>query len=127
MLEYAFVWYLLAIAAHALPEPRPTERWYGAAYKAVQLASANLDRFQSARMRRQKETHKRLMVLAYASIVTAAVARIPGLFPLGPLAFFAVSFLFVIAGAVLLGAAWFSVLAARSHSLVTRSNACGSR
>jgi Na+/H+ antiporter NhaD/arsenite permease-like protein len=35
--------------------------------------------------RRDKETHKRLMLLAYASIITAAVARLPGVLPLGPL------------------------------------------
>jgi hypothetical protein len=48
--------------------------------------------------RRNKEAHKRLMVLAYASIITAAVARMPGILPLGPLVFFALSFLFVVAG-----------------------------
>ena len=35
-------------------------------------------------LRRDKETHKRLMVLAYVSIITAAVARLPGVLPLGP-------------------------------------------
>ena len=48
--------------------------------------------------RRDKEAHKRLMLLAYVSIITAAVARLPGLLPLGPLAFFGLSFLFVVAG-----------------------------
>jgi hypothetical protein len=50
--------------------------------------------------RRTKETHKRLMLLAYVSIITAAVARLPGLLALGPLVFFGLSFLFVVAGAV---------------------------
>ena len=50
--------------------------------------------------RRDKESHKRLMLLAYVSIITAAVARIPGLLPLGPLAFFGLSFLFAVAGMV---------------------------
>ena len=50
--------------------------------------------------RRDKEAHKRLMLLAYASIITAAVARLPGMLPLGPLAFFGVAFLFVIMGIV---------------------------
>jgi hypothetical protein len=49
-------------------------------------------------MRRNREAHKRLMLLAYVSIITAAVARLPGLLPLGPLVFFSLSFLFVIAG-----------------------------
>jgi hypothetical protein len=49
--------------------------------------------------RREKESHKRLMLLAYVSIITAAVARIPGVFPYGPFAFFGLSFLFVVAGA----------------------------
>lgn len=50
--------------------------------------------------RRDREAHKRLMLLAYISIVTAAIARLPGVLPLGPPAFFGLSFLFVIAAAV---------------------------
>jgi hypothetical protein len=38
--------------------------------------------------RRQREAHKRLMLLAYLSIITAAIARLPGVFPYGPPAFF---------------------------------------
>lgn len=52
------------------------------------------------RMRRNKEAHKRLMLLAYVSIITAAVARIPGVLPYGPLAFFGLSLLFVAAGVI---------------------------
>ena len=48
--------------------------------------------------RRDREAHKRLMVLAYVSIITAAIARMPGILPLGPLVFFALSFLFAVAG-----------------------------
>lgn len=50
--------------------------------------------------RRNKETHKRLMLLAYASIIVAAVARIPGVLSFGPLAFFGGALLFILAGAV---------------------------
>jgi len=50
--------------------------------------------------RRDKEAHKRLMVLAYVSIITAAVARLPGILPFGPLVFFGVAFLFAVAGMV---------------------------
>jgi hypothetical protein len=50
--------------------------------------------------RRDKEAHKRLMILAYVSIITAAVARMPGILPFGPLVFFGISFLFVVAGIV---------------------------
>jgi hypothetical protein len=50
--------------------------------------------------RRDREAHKRLMLLAYVSIITAAVARLPGVLPLGPLAFFGLAFLFVVAGIV---------------------------
>ena len=50
--------------------------------------------------RRDREAHKRLMLLAYISIVVAAVARLPGVLPLGPPAFFGLTFLFLIAGAV---------------------------
>lgn len=46
-------------------------------------------------LRRDKEAHKRLMLLAYVSIVVAAVARLPGVLSLGPPAFFGLSFLFV--------------------------------
>jgi hypothetical protein len=48
--------------------------------------------------RRQREAHKRLMLLAYVSIITAAVARIPGLVGAGPLVFFSLSFVFVLFG-----------------------------
>jgi len=50
--------------------------------------------------RRNREAHKRLMLLAYVSIITAAIARLPGVLPLGPPAFFGLSFLFVVAGAI---------------------------
>jgi uncharacterized membrane protein len=50
--------------------------------------------------RRNREAHKRLMLLAYVSIIVAAVARLPGVLPLGPLGFFGLSLLFVAAGAV---------------------------
>ena len=51
-------------------------------------------------LRRRKEAHKRLMLLAYVSIMAAPAARLPGLLPLGPFVFFGVAFVFVIAGAV---------------------------
>ena len=51
-------------------------------------------------LRRDKETHKRLMLLAYVSIVVAAVARLPGVLPYGPLAFFGLTFLFVVAAGI---------------------------
>jgi hypothetical protein len=50
--------------------------------------------------RRRPETHKRLMLLATISILTAAVARWPGVLPLGPLAFFAITDLFIVAGVI---------------------------
>lgn len=50
--------------------------------------------------RREKEAHKRLMLLAYISIVVAAVARLPGVLPLGPPGFFGLTLLFVAAGAI---------------------------
>ena len=48
--------------------------------------------------RRDREAHKRLMLLAYVSIIVAAVARLPGVLPLGPIAFFGLAFLFIVAG-----------------------------
>lgn len=51
-------------------------------------------------LRRDKETHKRLMLLAYVSIIVAAVARLPGVLAMGPPGFFGLSFLFVVAAAV---------------------------
>ena len=51
-------------------------------------------------MRRQKDAHKRLMLLAYVSIIAAATARLPGMLLLGPPAFFGLALLFVIAGVV---------------------------
>lgn len=51
-------------------------------------------------MRRDKEAHKRLMLLAYISIIVAAVARLPGVLPMGPLAFFGFGYLFVVVAAI---------------------------
>ena len=51
-------------------------------------------------LRRDKEMHKRLMLLAYVSIIVAAVARLPGVLAIGPPAFFGLSFLFVVAGMI---------------------------
>ena len=51
-------------------------------------------------LRRDKEAHKRLMVLAYVSMLAAATARLPGIGPLGPFAYFALAFVFILAGVV---------------------------
>ena len=51
-------------------------------------------------MRRNKEAHKRLMLLAYVSIIVAAMARLPGVIALGPFAFFGLAFVFMLAGIV---------------------------
>ncbi len=48
-------------------------------------------------LRRKKEAHKRLMLLAYTAILAAAVARFPGVMPLGPLWFFGLTFVPVLA------------------------------
>lgn len=50
--------------------------------------------------RRNKEAHKRLMLLAYISIIAAAVARLPGVLPLGPLGFYGIAFIFLVAGII---------------------------
>lgn len=51
-------------------------------------------------LRRHKEAHKRLMLLAYVSIIAAPAARLPGLLPLGPIAFYGIAFVFLAAGIV---------------------------
>jgi hypothetical protein len=48
-------------------------------------------------LRRRPDAHKRLMQIAMISISTAGIARIPGIAGLGPLAFFGVTDLFVVA------------------------------
>jgi hypothetical protein len=50
--------------------------------------------------RRNKEAHKRLMLLAYVSILTAAVARWPGVLPYGPLMFFGLTLIVLIVAVV---------------------------
>jgi len=50
--------------------------------------------------RRNLQSHKRWMLLATVNLVTAAIARWPGVLPLGPLAFFGLTDLFVIALAI---------------------------
>ena len=49
-------------------------------------------------LRRDKETHKRLMLMSYVSIVVAAIARVPGVLVLGPPGFTGLASLFVVAG-----------------------------
>ena len=49
--------------------------------------------------RKEKEAHKRLMLLAYSAIIGAAVARLPGILALGPPGF-TLSFLPVVGAAV---------------------------
>ena len=49
-------------------------------------------------LRKQSQAHKRLMLLATIVMLDAAIARLPGLFALGPIAFFAIQDLFVLAG-----------------------------
>jgi hypothetical protein len=51
-------------------------------------------------LRRKKEAHKRLMLLAYASLMAAPAARLPGMLTLGPLAFYSVALVFPVAGAI---------------------------
>jgi hypothetical protein len=50
--------------------------------------------------RRDREAHKRLMLLAYVSLLAAPIARIPGLLSLGPFGYFGLAFVFVVLGAV---------------------------
>ena len=51
-------------------------------------------------LRANREAHKRLMLLAYVCIVVAAVGRLPGVLPLGPLVYFALAFVFIVAGII---------------------------
>jgi hypothetical protein len=51
----------------------------------------------AAAMRRNAETHKRLMLLATINLITAAIARWPGVLSAGPVAFFGVTDLFIVA------------------------------
>lgn len=50
--------------------------------------------------RRDAQSHKRWMLLATTNLVTAAVARLPGIVSLGPPAFFGLTDLFIVALAV---------------------------
>ncbi len=50
--------------------------------------------------RRDRDAHKRLMLLAYVSIIAAATARAPGVGALGPLAFFGLAFAFALCGVI---------------------------
>lgn len=51
-------------------------------------------------LRRNKEAHKRLMLLAYVSILAAAAARLPGVPLTSPPVFFGIALAFAIAGIV---------------------------
>lgn len=48
-------------------------------------------------MRRTPAAHKRLMLLSTLAVITAGIARLPYVLPLGPLAFFGFTDLFVVA------------------------------
>jgi hypothetical protein len=48
--------------------------------------------------RRNPATHKRLMLLAMLAVITAAIARLPGVLSYGPPAFFGLTDLFLLAG-----------------------------
>jgi hypothetical protein len=50
--------------------------------------------------RNDKEKHKRLMILASTILMAAAIARWPGVLPLGPLAYYGITLLFVVIGIV---------------------------
>jgi hypothetical protein len=50
--------------------------------------------------RRERETHKRLMLVAYISLMAAPIARFPGLNAYGPLAFFGLAFMFLLMGII---------------------------
>ena len=50
--------------------------------------------------RRRSDFHKRLIMLATVEIITAAIARLPGMNTLGPLGFFGAADLFVVAIAI---------------------------
>ncbi|CAN0504960.1 unnamed protein product, partial [Phaeothamnion confervicola] len=50
--------------------------------------------------RSNAQAHKRLMLLATIAILDAAIARMPGMLTAGPLAFFALTDLFIVAGIV---------------------------
>ena len=50
--------------------------------------------------RRDKEAHKRLMLLAYVSIIAAATARLPGVQAFGPPGFFGLALMFVVAAVI---------------------------
>ena len=50
--------------------------------------------------RRDQQSHKRWMLLATVNLVTAAIARWPGMAPFGPLAFFGVTDMFIVALAI---------------------------
>ena len=51
-------------------------------------------------LRADKEVHKRLMLLAYISIIAAAVLRLPGVAPLGPFGSFGLAFIFLLAAVI---------------------------
>jgi len=51
-------------------------------------------------LRRDRETHKRLMLLAYISIIVAAVARLPRAQSFGPPGFFGLAFLFLLVAVI---------------------------
>lgn len=52
-------------------------------------------------LRRKKEAHKRLMLLAFASLLAAAVARLPGVIALGPIGFYGLAILPVLTAGIL--------------------------
>jgi len=56
--------------------------------------------FAAVVKRRDGEAHKRLMLLAYVSLLAAPIARIPGVLPFGPPAYFGLAAAFIVLGAI---------------------------
>ena len=69
-------------------EPIRCSSWW---YRSIDLVLFATFVTAAVLRRRDKETHKRLMLLAYISIIAAGVARLPGVLPYGPLVFFGIA------------------------------------
>ena len=91
---------LAANAANAGAVPPGANPWSFMAIPLGDVASFALFFTGAVVWRNHKERHKRLMILASTTLMTAAIARWPGILPLGPLVFYGLTLLFPIAGAI---------------------------
>ena len=89
---------MAANAARAGAVPPGADPWAFMAIPLGDLATFTTFVVAAVLWRNDKEKHKRLMILASVALMSAAVARWPGVLPLGPLVYYGLTLMFAVVG-----------------------------